>query len=43
MKQLRWIASAKADLLAFPPEAVREIGYALHLAQMGGKHKDPSR
>lgn len=40
MKQLRWIASSKTDLLAFPPVAVREIGYALHLAQMGGKHKD---
>jgi len=38
MKPLGWIGSAKDDLLAFPAEVVREIGYALYVAQLGGKH-----
>jgi len=40
MKELRWVASSRDDLLAFPPTAVREIGHALYLAQLGSKHKD---
>lgn len=40
MKRLIWVASSKRDLLSFPPTSVAEIGYALHLAQMGEKHKD---
>src|ERR1035437_8889072 len=40
MKELRWIASAKDDLLAFPAAVVREIGHALYLAQLGTKHRD---
>src|SRR5436309_822100 len=38
IKPLGWIGSSKADLLAFPGEVVREIGHALYVAQMGGKH-----
>jgi phage-related protein len=38
MKILGWIGSAKEDLLAFPADVVREIGHALYVAQMGGKH-----
>ena len=38
MKPLGWIGRAKADLAAFPPEVVREIGHALYLAQTGDKH-----
>jgi phage-related protein len=38
MKPLRWASSAKEDLLAFPPDVVREVGHALYLAQIGGKH-----
>jgi phage-related protein len=38
MKPLGWIGRAKADLGAFPPEVVREIGHALYLAQTGDKH-----
>ncbi|MFZ1107074.1 MAG: type II toxin-antitoxin system RelE/ParE family toxin [Rhodomicrobium sp.] len=38
MKLLGWIGSAKEDLLSFPEEAVREVGYALYIAQQGGKH-----
>ncbi len=38
MKPLGWIGSAREDLLAFPPEVVREIGHVLYVAQIGGKH-----
>jgi phage-related protein len=33
-----WIGSAKKDFLAFPLEVVREVGFALFLAQSGDKH-----
>ena len=39
-KPLEWIASAKKDLLAFPETARRNVGYALGLAQLGGKYPD---
>jgi phage-related protein len=38
VKPLEWIASSKKDLLAMPAEVVDVFGYALHLAQHGGKH-----
>ena len=37
-KPLLWVGSAKKDLLAMPGEVQDTFGYALHLAQMGGKH-----
>ena len=40
MKELRWVASSRDDLLEFPPPVVREVGHALYLAQLGSKHKD---
>ncbi len=40
MRQLIWIGSSLEDLRAFPDEVKRTMGYALHLAQMGGKHPD---
>src|SRR5665647_3880006 len=40
MKELRWIASAKDDLLALPAMVVREIGHALYLAQLGTEHSN---
>ena len=30
--------ASKADFMAFPPTAQREMGYALFLAQMGERH-----
>ncbi len=33
-----WVASSKKDLLAMPKPVVREIGIALEVAQLGGKH-----
>ncbi|MBI5120097.1 MAG: hypothetical protein HZA67_03775 [Rhodospirillales bacterium] len=38
MKPIGWIGSARDALLSFPEGAIREIGHALFLAQMGGKH-----
>lgn len=35
IKKLEWISSSKKDLLSFPDEVRREIGYALHVAQQG--------
>ena len=38
LKALRWVGSSKKDLLEFPDEVRREIGYALYFAQRGEKH-----
>lgn len=35
---LDWIGSSKKDLLAFPEPVIDRMGYALGLAQLGGKH-----
>ena len=35
---LDWIGSAKKDLLAFPEPVIHAMGYALGVAQLGGKH-----
>ena len=37
-KSLLWVASAKKDYLTFPAEVQDDMGYALGLAQLGGKH-----
>ena len=37
---LYWIGSAKADFMAFPAEIIDDIGFALGVAQLGGKHID---
>lgn len=37
-KPLFWIGSAKSDLLDFPEAVKDEIGVALSVAQVGGKH-----
>lgn len=33
-----WVGSSKSDLLGFPTDVVSEMGYALGVAQLGGKH-----
>ena len=35
---LHWVGSAKKDFLAFPAPVIGDMGYALGLAQLGGKH-----
>ncbi len=38
LKPLRWVGRAKDDLLAFPDEVRKELGYAFYVAQRGGRH-----
>ncbi|HEY6269015.1 MAG TPA: type II toxin-antitoxin system RelE/ParE family toxin [Candidatus Acidoferrum sp.] len=40
IKPVVWIGSARADLRAFPEEVMDSIGFALYVAQQGGKHAD---
>ena len=40
IKPAVWIGSAKADLRNFPEEVKDSIGFALYVAQQGGKHAD---
>jgi phage-related protein len=35
---VHWVGSSKKDLLAFPDPVVSAVGYALGIAQLGGKH-----
>ena len=37
-KPLHWVGSSKADFLAFPDDVKSDMGYALAVAQLGGKH-----
>ena len=39
-KQVEWVGSSKKDLEAFPDAVQHDIGFALMVAQFGGKHKD---
>lgn len=38
LKPLVWMGSSRADLSVFPDAARGEMGFALYLAQCGGKH-----
>jgi len=40
LRPVVWIGSAKRDLRAFPGEVKDSIGFALYVAQQGGKHVD---
>ena len=40
LRELVWIASSLRDLKKFPDDVQDVIGYALQLAQLGGKHPD---
>jgi len=37
LKPLHWIGNSKEALLEFPEPVIRQVGYALHVAQMGDK------
>ncbi len=37
-KPVQWVGSSKSDLLNFPAHVVSEMGFALGVAQLGGKH-----
>jgi phage-related protein len=38
IKPLKWVGSAKKDLLAMPDDVIDVFGFALHLAQAGQQH-----
>jgi phage-related protein len=40
IKPVVWIGTTKADLTSFPEDVKDAIGYALYIAQGGGKHAD---
>lgn len=40
IKPIIWVGSSKKDLCAMPEEVQDTFGFALHLAQTGGKHQD---
>lgn len=40
IKPVVWIGSARADIASFPEDVKDAIGYALYIAQRGGKHAD---
>lgn len=40
LKPLRWVGLSKKELIALPAEVRQVMGYAIHLAQTGGKHPD---
>src|SRR4051794_41822586 len=40
LKPLRWIGSSYKDLCNLPAEVRSHMGYALFVAQAGGKHRD---
>lgn len=39
-KPMIWVGSSRADLREFPEPVRDHIGYALYVAQCGGKHRD---
>lgn len=39
-KPLVWVGSSRKNLKSFPAEVQDVFGYALYVAQMGGKHPD---
>jgi predicted XRE-type DNA-binding protein len=40
LKPVTWVGASLKDLRGFPPPVQDVIGYALYLAQSGGKHQD---
>lgn len=37
MKPVHWVGSSKSDLLGFPREIIKQVGFCLSLAQEGSK------
>ena len=40
LKPVIWVGSSRKDLRAFPEPIQDHMGYALYVAQSGGKHRD---
>jgi len=40
LKSVVWVGSSRRDLRSFPGPVQDHVGYALYIAQRGGKHRD---
>src|SRR6476660_5184623 len=40
LKPVIWVGSSRKDLRSFPEPVQDHMGYALYVAQRGGKHRD---
>jgi phage-related protein len=40
LKKVIWVGSSRRELRSFPEPVQDHIGYALYVAQRGGKHRD---
>jgi phage-related protein len=40
LKPVVWVGSSRRDLRAFPDPVQDHMGYAIYVAQRGGKHRD---
>lgn len=40
LKPVVWVGSSRRDLRQFPRTVQDHVGYALYVAQCGGKHRD---
>jgi phage-related protein len=40
VKPVIWMGSSRRDVSAFPDQVRSHVGYALYVAQQGGKHQD---
>jgi phage-related protein len=40
LKPVVWFGSSRRDLRAFPDPVQDHVGYAIYVAQQGGKHRD---
>jgi phage-related protein len=40
LKPVVWVGSSRKDLRKFPDPVQQQVGYAIYVAQRGGKHRD---
>jgi phage-related protein len=40
LKPVVWVGSSRKDLRKFPDPVQHQVGYAIYVAQRGGKHRD---
>jgi phage-related protein len=40
LKPVVWMGSSRKDLKRFPDSVQHQVGYAIYVAQRGGKHRD---
>ena len=40
LKPVEWMGSSRADLKRFPSQVRTDLGFAIYLAQIGGRHRN---